>query len=87
MQIMNLTAFYVKGLPTASACCEMSDFEIFVAASWAPYVIQLRCDEIQLWKQLKSCATLGVEFYHTESSSATCQCLKKYTIYSTKNIV
>ena len=35
MQIMNLTAFYVKGLPTASACCKMSDLEIFVAASWA----------------------------------------------------
>ena len=34
MQIMNLTAFYTIGLPTASACCKMSDLEIFVATYW-----------------------------------------------------
>ena len=32
---MNLTAFYTIDLSTASACCEMSDLEIFVVASCA----------------------------------------------------
>ena len=48
MQIINLIAFYMKGLSTTSACCKMSDLENFVAASWAalrltammwPYVV------------------------------------------------
>ena len=31
MQIMNLTTFYMKCLPTVSACCKMSDFRfVFV---------------------------------------------------------
>ena len=35
MQIINLTAFYMKGLSTTSACYKMSDLENFVAASGA----------------------------------------------------
>ena len=41
MQIINLTAFYMKGLSTTSACYKMSDLENFVAASGPPHVIQL----------------------------------------------
>ena len=37
IQIMDLTAFSMTGLPTtsAAACCKKSDLKIFVAASWA----------------------------------------------------
>ena len=35
MQIVNLTAFYMKDLSTTSACYKMSDLENFVAASGA----------------------------------------------------
>ena len=35
MQIINLPAFYMKGMSTTSACYKMSDLENFVAASGA----------------------------------------------------